>query len=129
MLYAGAEGVAVVMRAKSAPGGRSTREVEREVKEPGLCSTRRRRERLGATQGGIASDPLEGVDVEAFDVLDVLLSLLEEVEVAGMLVVAGIADCGILEMNRHYMVRLVPKVPRVVIRKSGTGREYGFFWC
>ena len=41
------------MRAKTAPGGRLTRETEREVKEPGLCSTRRRRVRSGWTHAGI----------------------------------------------------------------------------
>jgi len=41
------------MRAKTAPGRRLTRETEREVKEPGLCSTRRRRVRSGWTHAGI----------------------------------------------------------------------------
>lgn len=43
------------MRAKIAPAGTFTRETEREVKEPGECSTRRRRVRSGWTQAGIRS--------------------------------------------------------------------------
>lgn len=63
--YAGAEGVAVVMRAKSAPAGRSTSETERDVKEPGLCSTRRSCVRSGLAQAGMAvcclvCEPFEG---------------------------------------------------------------------
>lgn len=52
-------GVGLVMRAKTAPGGRLTSEIEREVKEPGLCSTRRRRERSGCTQAGICEAAVE----------------------------------------------------------------------
>lgn len=42
------------MRAKMECGGRETSEMEREAKEPGLCSTRRRRVRSGRTQAGIS---------------------------------------------------------------------------
>lgn len=52
-------GAGFVMRAKTAPGGRLTRETEREVKAPGLCSTRRRRERSGLTQAGICEVTVE----------------------------------------------------------------------
>lgn len=41
------------MRAKTAPAGRETSEMERLAKEPGRCSTRRRRVRSGWTQAGI----------------------------------------------------------------------------
>lgn len=50
------EGVGVVMRAKRAPAGRDTRDTAREAKEPGMCSTRRRRERSGWTQAGTRGD-------------------------------------------------------------------------
>ena len=46
-------GVGFVMRAKIAPAGTLTRETEREAKEPGECSTLRRRVRSGWTQAGI----------------------------------------------------------------------------
>lgn len=46
-LYATVAGVGFVMRAKIEPAGRETRERERLAKEPGLRSTRRRREMSG----------------------------------------------------------------------------------
>jgi hypothetical protein len=57
--YATVAGVGFVMRAKTAPGGRLTRETEREVKAPGLRSTWRRRERSGLTQAGICEVTVE----------------------------------------------------------------------
>ena len=42
-----------VIRAKIAPAGRFTSDTERDAKEPGECSTRRRRARSGWTQAGI----------------------------------------------------------------------------
>jgi hypothetical protein len=45
--------VGFVIRAKIAPAGRFTSDTEREAKEPGECSTRRRRARSGWTQAGI----------------------------------------------------------------------------
>ena len=44
------------MRAKRAPAGRETRDTAREAKEPGVCSTRRRRERSGWAQAGMRGD-------------------------------------------------------------------------
>ena len=53
-LYATVAGVGFVMRAKTEPAGRETRETERLAKEPGFFSTRRRRVRSGLTQAGIS---------------------------------------------------------------------------
>lgn len=44
------------MRAKRAPAERETRDTAREAKEPGVCSTQRRRERSGWTQAGMRGD-------------------------------------------------------------------------
>jgi hypothetical protein len=52
-LYATVAGVGEVMRAKMAPAGSETRDMERLAKEPGLRSTRRRRVRSGWTQAGM----------------------------------------------------------------------------
>jgi hypothetical protein len=41
------------MRQKIAPAGRDTSEMLRDAKEPGLCSTHRRRVRSGCTHAGM----------------------------------------------------------------------------
>lgn len=58
--YAQTAGVGFVMRAKTAPAGSETRETERLAKEPGLCSTLRRRVRSGVTQAGTSVVDVEG---------------------------------------------------------------------
>lgn len=72
------------MRAKTAPGGRLTRETERLVKEPGLCSTRRRRVRSGWTQAGISEAP-------PFCVEESFVAVLPLVWGGAVVVVGGVA--------------------------------------
>lgn len=65
------------MRAKRAPAGRETRDTAREAKEPGVCSTRRRRERSGWTQAGMRGDL--GVEIEREKVVEgVMIGFVEE---------------------------------------------------
>lgn len=60
------------MRANMAPAGSVTRDTEREAKDPGLCSTRRRRERSGCTHAGIFWES-EDVDEDG-----VMMALVED---------------------------------------------------
>lgn len=81
-------GVGFVMRAKTAPGGRLTRETERLVKDPGLCSTRRRRVRSGCTHAGIC----EVLLFEAGDVTGLVVDFPLAWGVATADVVEGTAE-------------------------------------
>lgn len=69
------------MRAKRAPAGRETRDTAREAKEPGVCSTRRRRERSGWAQAGIRGDL--GAETEREEVVEgVMIGFVEEMGLA-----------------------------------------------
>jgi hypothetical protein len=75
-LYATVAGVGVDMRAKMACGGRVTSETARLAKEPGLCSTRRRRERSGWTHAGMVEGEVCGRTVSWVEV--VMMGLVED---------------------------------------------------
>lgn len=75
-VYATVAGVGLLMRAKMEWAGRDTREREREVKAPGLRSTRRRRVRSGLTQAGISFEDVGGMVV--VDVELVMTGLVED---------------------------------------------------
>ena len=69
------------MRAKRAPAGRETRDTAREAKEPGVCSTRRRRERSGWTHAGMRGDL--GAETEREEVVEgVMIGFVEEMGLA-----------------------------------------------
>lgn len=70
------------MRAKTALAGSETRDMEREAKEPGRCSTRRRRLRSGWTQAGMREDC--GVERAGAEVEGVIIGLAEEIGLAFM---------------------------------------------
>lgn len=57
------------MRAKIEPAGSETRDMEREAKEPGFFSTRRRRVRSGWTQAGIFEPSVLGRRVGGVEVV------------------------------------------------------------
>lgn len=71
-------GVGFVMRANTALAGRLTRETERLAKEPGLCSTLRRRVRSGCTQAGIWELEVDEVDE------GVMMALVEDLRGWGL---------------------------------------------